>query len=81
VFVAGASSGTGFLIDNNAVYQGAAYVVADYSLSNNAANWGPVIANSFDLANNSGGYKPITTFPSGAPGTSWTISELPGGWG
>jgi hypothetical protein len=80
VFVAGASSGTGFLIDNNAVYQGAAYVVADYSLSNNASNWGPVIADSFDLANNSGGFKPVASLPSGAPGTSWTISELPGGW-
>jgi Tfp pilus assembly protein PilX len=78
--VAGASSGTGLSITNNAVYQGVAYVVADYSLVNNAANWGPVIANHFDLSNNSGGFMPINGFPAGTPGTQWSVAEVPGSW-
>ena len=80
VLVAGASSGTGLTISNNGVYQGAAYVVADYTLVNNASNWGPVIANHFDLANNAGGFMPIGGIPSGSPGTQWVLSELAGGW-
>ncbi len=68
VFVVGAPSGTTFTISNNSVYQGAAYVVADYSLANNSANWGPVIANQLSLANNSGSFIPLTSLPPGAPG-------------
>jgi hypothetical protein len=78
--VAGAPTGTGLLISNNAVYQGASYVVADYLMVNNAANWGPVVADSFDLSNNSGGFKPIGSFPSGTPGTAWVVTEIPGSW-
>jgi hypothetical protein len=80
VIVAGAPTGTGLTITNNAIYQGAAYVVADYSLVNNSANWGPVIANHFDLSNNSGGFMPIGGFPSGTPGTQWAVTEVAGGW-
>jgi Tfp pilus assembly protein PilX len=70
VFVVGAPSGTTFTISNNAVYQGAAYVVADYSLANNSANWGPVIANQLSIANNAGSFIPLTSLPAGAPGSS-----------
>ncbi len=68
VLVVGAPSGTTFTISNNAVYQGAAYVVANYSLANNAANWGPVIANQLSIANNAGSFMPLTSLPPGAPG-------------
>lgn len=80
VFVVGAPTGTTFTIRNNAVYQGAAYVVANYLLWNNAANWGPVVANQLDIANNSGSFIPLTSLPAGAPGYtagSPTLTNVP----
>jgi len=68
VFVVGAPSGTTFTIANTAVYQGGAYVVGDYSLANDAANWGPVIANQLFVANNAGSFIPLTDLPPGSPG-------------
>jgi len=68
VFVVGAPTGTTFTIRDNAVYQGGAYVVANYLLWNNAANWGPVVAGQLDIANNSGSFIPLTSLPPGAPG-------------
>jgi hypothetical protein len=70
VLVAGAATGTGFTISNNGVYQGAAYVVSDYTLVNNAANWGPVIASQLSIANNAGQFVPVGSLPAGAPGAS-----------
>jgi hypothetical protein len=68
VLVAGGPSGTTFTIAENAVYQGAAYVVSNYNLNNNGGNWGPVIANQLDLGNNSGAFVPLDILPPGAPG-------------
>jgi hypothetical protein len=79
VLVAGAPSGTGFTLSNNAVYQGAAYVVSDYVSSNNSVNWGPVIAHELDISNNAG-FVPITSVPPGAPGADSTLKEIPGSW-
>ena len=80
VLVAGAASGTGLSVDNNAVYQGAAYARSNYSLANNAANWGPTVANQFSIANNSGTYKAPGTLPPGAPGSDWALATVPGAW-
>jgi hypothetical protein len=71
MLVAGAAGpGVGFLMSNNSVYQGAAYVVADYLLRNNAVNWGPVVANRIDITNNAGQTVPLSGVPSGAPAVS-----------
>lgn len=67
VFVAGAPTGYGLTLSNNSVYQGGAYLVADYDLVNNGVNWGPVIANQLAIANNAGQAIPLTTLPVGAP--------------
>jgi Tfp pilus assembly protein PilX len=68
MLVAGASlPGFGFTLANNSVYQGGAYVVADYSLENNAVNWGPVIANQIDIKNNGGQTIPLESVPPGTP--------------
>jgi Tfp pilus assembly protein PilX len=82
VVVAGATTNLyspsfGALLDNNARYQGGLYVVKDYRISNDAVNWGPVIANQIDIANNAG-IKPFTSLPDGAPGVSKTLSIVPG---
>jgi hypothetical protein len=79
VLVAGAASGTGMTLSNNAVYQGAAYVVSDYTAANNSINWGPVIAHQLDISNNSG-FKPVTSVPPGAPGADTSLQEVPGSW-
>jgi hypothetical protein len=81
LFAAGSSTDTvGFLLRNNAVYQGAAYVVNDYQLSNNATNWGPVVARQFTIENNAGLTKPITFVPPGSPGIEETFVPIVGSW-
>jgi hypothetical protein len=79
VLVAGAATGIGFQMLNNAVFQGASYVVSDYSAANNSINWGPVIAHQLDIKNNTG-FKAVTTVPPGAPGANTTLQEVPGSW-
>jgi hypothetical protein len=81
VLVAGSSTApVGFRISNNAVYQGAAYVNTDYDLSNNATNWGPVIARQLLISNNSGSTLPLAFLPPGAPGLDATIQNASGSW-
>ena len=81
VFAAGSPTAQyGFFLSNNTIYQGAAYAVMDYRLSNNAQNWGPVIARNISVENNSGQNKPLSTLPPGAPGIETTIHVLPGTW-
>jgi hypothetical protein len=53
---------------NNAVFQGAAYVVSNYNLENGGAMWGPVISAQQDLGNNAGAWIPLSALPEGAPG-------------
>lgn len=48
-----------FNIENNAEYQGRAILEGDYYLTNNAANWGPVISDEFTTRNNAGTFTPI----------------------
>jgi Tfp pilus assembly protein PilX len=76
VIVAGAATGTGLTIVNNAVFQGAAYVVSNYNLNNNGAMWGPVIAAQLDLGNNAGAWMPLSGLPPGAPGYTAGVPTL-----
>jgi hypothetical protein len=76
VIVAGAPTGTGLTIVNNAVFQGAAYVVSNYDLNNNGAMWGPVIAGQLDLGNNAGAWIPLSALPPGAPGYTAGVPTL-----
>jgi hypothetical protein len=76
VFVAGAGSGNGFTISNNGTFQGGAYVVSDYYISNNSTNWGPVVAHQLGINNNAGQVIPIDTLPVGAPVNSTSTVSL-----
>jgi Tfp pilus assembly protein PilX len=67
MLVSGATSGYGLDLTNNTVYQGAAYIVADYHLNNNATNWGPVVANQIYIDNNAGQTVPLQGWPAGSP--------------
>lgn len=83
MLVAGAPlPGFGFTLWNGSVYQGGAYVVADYNLQNTAVNWGPVIANQLDIANNSGQTITITVLPPGTPAETINpvLEPLPGNY-
>ncbi len=78
--IAGSSTAqTGFTINNNAVFQGAAYVVNDYLVSQNGVNWGPVVARQLVMEQNAA-QKPLTFLPPGAPGFEKAIQPVPGSW-
>jgi hypothetical protein len=79
--VAGSSTApTGFSLSNNAVFQVAAYVVNDYSVSNNAVNWGPVIARGISISNNASNSLSIGALPPGAPGMDSTLHLVSGSY-
>jgi hypothetical protein len=85
-FVAGSSTDIiGFSIQNSSVFQGAIYVVNDYSEQNSANVWGPIIARQISLQNSSTNhYVPLGTLLSGMPQTSQeavSITNEPGSWG
>ena len=81
LFVAGSATDQyGFTLSNNAIYQGAAYVVNDYLLRNNAANWGPVVARQISVENNATQIQSLITLPPGAPGIEKTVHSVPGSW-
>jgi hypothetical protein len=67
VLVVGSAASPALTMKQNAIYQGGAYVNGDYSIENNAVNWGPVIANHITIANNAGQTVPLNTLPPGAP--------------
>jgi hypothetical protein len=68
-FVGGASSDSGFLIENYSVFHGSIYVVNDYYQKNNVSVCGPVIAQELILDNlSSNCYVPFGSLPPGAPG-------------
>jgi hypothetical protein len=81
VFVAGASSGTGFTLEDDAVFQGGAYVVSNYRLEDSSRNWGPVIANQFTVRDASRTFLiPPVSLPAGAPGITpgrLTLQNVP----
>jgi hypothetical protein len=85
-FVAGSSTDTvGFSIQNSSVFQGAIYVVNDYTEQNSANVWGPIIARQISLQNSTTNhYVPIGTLLGGMPQTSEqavSIVNQPGSWG
>ena len=82
-FVTYNPGGLAFDISNNGVYQGGAIVEGDYYLTNNAANWGPVISDEFTVRNNSGTFTPIPMPPGiplsgGGGGGSPTLENIDG---
>ena len=85
-FVAGSSTDTvGFSVQNSSVFQGATYVVNDYSEQNSANVWGPIIARQVSLQNSSTNhYVPIGTLLGGMPQSSQqavSIVNQAGSWG
>jgi Tfp pilus assembly protein PilX len=84
-FVAGSSTDAiGFSIENSGIFQGASYVVNDYSEGNSAVVWGPIIARQVYLQNSvTNHYVPIGTLLSGMPATYeqvLTLTNEPDGW-
>ena len=68
-FVGGASSDSGFLIENYTTFHGSIYVVNDYFQKNNVNVCGPVIAQELIIENGSTNcYVPFGDLPPGAPG-------------
>jgi Tfp pilus assembly protein PilX len=85
-FVAGSSTDTvGFQVSNSSVFQGAIYVVNDYTEQNSANVWGPIIARQINLQNSvTNHYVPLGTLLSGMPQSSTeaiTIANEAGSWG
>jgi hypothetical protein len=70
-FVAGATSDSGMLVENNTTFQGAIYVVNDYFQKNDVKVCGPVIAQELFIENGSQNcYVPFSSLAPGMPGTS-----------
>ncbi len=82
-FVGGASSDSGFLIENNTTFHGSIYVVNDYTQQNSVILCGPVIAQELIIDNNSANcYVPFSSLPPGAPGapigpTAVSLANVP----
>lgn len=77
-FIAGSSTdSTGFSLSNNTKFQGAVYAVTDYSESNSAQMWGPVIARQLSISNNTQNhYVPFGTLLPGMPATYEEVTVL-----
>jgi hypothetical protein len=81
LLVSGSPTGpTGFWVRNGSTVQLAAYVATDYHLDNNASNWGPVIARSIQIDNNSTNTLSVGALPPGAPGMDTTLHPVAGSW-
>jgi hypothetical protein len=83
VLVSGAPDVPAFVIQNDAKFQGAVYVVGGFQLNNAATMHGPVIASSLDLINNGlpAGWPEPLTLPSGVPQSgSAGVTYVPGSW-
>ena len=79
VLVAGSTATQyGFVISNNAVYQGGGYAANDYYLAQNAQNWGPMIARQLFFFQNSRQNIPLQVLPPGAPGL--VLAEVAESW-
>jgi hypothetical protein len=77
-FIAGSSTDDiGFSLSNNTKFQGAVYAVNDYSESNSADMWGPVIARQLFISNNTHNhYVPFGTLLPGMPATYEEVTVL-----
>lgn len=56
-----------FGLSQNTIFQGGAVVDGDYSIQNNAENYGPVIATNFSIENSGDTFIPITGAMPGLP--------------
>jgi hypothetical protein len=83
VLVSGAPDIPAFVIQNEAKFQGAVYVVGGFQLNNVATMHGPVIASHLDLINNGlpAGWPEPLTLPSGVPQSgSAGVTYVAGSW-
>jgi hypothetical protein len=83
VLVSGAPDTPAFVIQNDAKFQGALYVVGGFQLNNAATMHGPVITSALDLINNGlpAGWPEPLTLPSGVPQSgSAGVTPVPGSW-
>ncbi|CAN5255663.1 hypothetical protein BH20ACT13_BH20ACT13_15390 [soil metagenome] len=77
LLVSGATAATGFTIENNSTWQGAIYVVNDFSQGNSVIVCGPVIAQELFISNNTDNcFVPFDDGVPGMPGTSPPTLEL-----
>lgn len=84
-FVAGSSTvSVGFSVEQNSTFQGAIYVVNDYSEQNDSTVWGPIIARQLYLQNSTiNHYVPMGTLLPGMPSTyeeALAITNEQGSW-
>jgi Tfp pilus assembly protein PilX len=84
-FVAGSSTASvGFSVEQNSTFQGAIYVVNDYTEQNDSTVWGPIIARQLYLQNSTiNHYVPIGTLLPGMPATyeeALAITNEQGSW-
>jgi hypothetical protein len=77
-FVAGTTAeDEGFVVRNNAKFQGAAYVVNDFREWNNATVYGPIIARHIEVSNNAvHEFIPFGALMLGMPASSTTTVSL-----
>jgi hypothetical protein len=77
LLVSGATAPVGFTIENNSTWQGAIYVVNDFSQGNSVIVCGPVIAQELFISNNTDNcFVPFSTGVPGMPGNSAPTLEL-----
>jgi hypothetical protein len=85
VLISGADDIPAFVIQNNAKFQGAIYVVGGFQLHNAATMHGPVVASALDLKNDGlpAGWPEPLTLPSGVPQSAsggGGITYVAGSW-
>jgi hypothetical protein len=61
-------------ISGNTVLQTGIYSATDYSISGNAVNQGPVIANTGSFSGNASQFIPLQSVPNGAPVDTQTVT-------
>ncbi|MDQ3122171.1 MAG: hypothetical protein M3Q59_06515 [Actinomycetota bacterium] len=77
LLVSGATAAIGFTIENNSTWQGAIYVVNDFSQGNSVIVCGPVIAQELFISNNTDNcFVPFDDGVPGMPGNSTPTLEL-----
>ncbi len=77
LLVSGATAAIGFTIENNSTWQGAIYVVNDFSQGNSVIVCGPVIAQELFISNNTDNcFVPFTNGVPGMPGNAAPTLEL-----
>ena len=77
LLVSGATAPIGFTIENNSTWQGAIYVVNDFSQGNSVIVCGPVIAQELFISNNTDNcFVPFTSGVPGMPGSAAPTLDL-----